>query len=112
MEAPLDLAEALANAPTDRSILIDCMTLWLTNLMIAGHDLEQSREALMSALFARRGPVTLVSNEVGQGIVPDNALARRFRDAQGRLNIRLAAEADCVVQVVAGLPNLLKGQLS
>ncbi|MGR3550640.1 bifunctional adenosylcobinamide kinase/adenosylcobinamide-phosphate guanylyltransferase [Pseudooceanicola sp.] len=112
VEAPLDLAEALANAPTDRNILIDCMTLWLTNLMIAGHDLEQSREALMSALSARRGPVTLVSNEVGQGIVPDNALARRFRDAQGRLNIRLAAEADCVVQVVAGLPNLLKGQLS
>jgi len=91
--------------------LIDCLTLWLTNLLLADHDPVAAETALLGALSARAAPVLVVSNEVGQGIVPDNALARRFREAQGRLNIRVAAQADTVIQVVAGLPNLLKGQM-
>jgi adenosylcobinamide kinase/adenosylcobinamide-phosphate guanylyltransferase len=111
IEAPLDLATALRQAPADHTILIDCLTLWLTNLLLADHDPAAAETALLDALSARTAPVLVVSNEVGQGIVPDNALARRFREAQGRLNIRVAAQADTVIQVVAGLPNLLKGQI-
>jgi adenosylcobinamide kinase/adenosylcobinamide-phosphate guanylyltransferase len=103
VEAPRDLAGALAAAPPDASILVDCLTLWLSNLMLAQADLEVEMERLEAALSQMMGSVVLVANEVGLGIVPDNALARRFRDAAGNLNQRLAARADRVVLLVAGI---------
>ena len=92
-------------------MLVDCATLWLTNHLLADHDLEGETRRLLAALAACPVPVAVVTNEVGWGIVPENALARRFRDAQGRLNQALAAEADLVVAVMAGLPMVLKGGL-
>lgn len=109
VEAPLDLAGVLTRAPEDQPVLIDCLTLWLTNLMVAERDLETEYAELFSALSDCSSPVVAVSNEVGQGIVPEHAMSRRFRDAQGRLNQQMAARADLVVHVVAGLPNVLKG---
>jgi adenosylcobinamide kinase/adenosylcobinamide-phosphate guanylyltransferase len=111
VDAPLDLAGALATIPADAAVLVDCATLWLTNHMLAEHDLAVETERLLTALAACAAPVAVVSNEVGWGIVPDNALARRFRDAQGRLNQQMAAQADLVVGVMAGLPFALKGRL-
>ena len=78
---------------------------------LSGADLDTAQAGLLAALATCPAPVVTVTNELGQGIVPADALTRRFREAQGRLNIALAREADCVVQVVAGLPNVLKGQL-
>ena len=111
VEAPLDLPAALATAPGNEAVLIDCATLWLTNHLLASHDITEATHALIAALAACPAPVVIVSNEVGYGIVPENALARRFRDEQGRLNQRLAREAALVVTVIAGLPLVLKGQL-
>jgi adenosylcobinamide kinase / adenosylcobinamide-phosphate guanylyltransferase len=111
VEAPLDLAAALADADPTEAVLIDCATLWLTNHLLADHDLDHATATLLTALDACPAPVVIVSNEVGWGIVPDNALSRRFRDAQGRLNQALAAQAQLVVTVIAGLPLALKGQL-
>ena len=111
VEAPLDLGPALGNLTPDHICLIDCATMWLTNHLLAENDLEAAQTALLQALRACRAPIVIVSNEVGHGIVPDNALSRRFREAQGRLNIALAAQADLAVQVTAGLPLVLKGQL-
>ena len=79
--------------------------------MLGEHDIDRHSTALLAALRQCAGPVLIVSNEVGQGIVPDNALARRFRNAQGRLNQQIAAQADLVVAVMAGLPIVLKGQM-
>lgn len=110
VEAPLDLAGALG-AVTSGSVLVDCATLWLSNHLLAGHDLDAQSARLLAALAACPVPVVVVTNEVGWGIVPDNALARRFRDAQGRLNQRLAAQAGLAVAVIAGLPIVLKGAL-
>jgi adenosylcobinamide kinase/adenosylcobinamide-phosphate guanylyltransferase len=109
IEAPLDLAQAIAALPADRPVLVDCLTLWLSNTMLAERDVEASCDALLQALCKAAPPVICVSNEVGLGIVPDNALARRFRDAQGTLNQRIAAQADRVVLMAAGLPLALKG---
>jgi adenosylcobinamide kinase/adenosylcobinamide-phosphate guanylyltransferase len=92
-----------------RVILVDCLTLWLTNVMLAERQWEHLSHQLAAALPAMKADVVLVSNEVGLGIVPDNALARAFRDAQGFLNQRIAAVADRVVFVAAGLPLVLKG---
>ncbi|WP_188475903.1 bifunctional adenosylcobinamide kinase/adenosylcobinamide-phosphate guanylyltransferase [Primorskyibacter flagellatus] len=111
-EAPTDLSGALRQVNADHAVLIDCLTLWLTNLMLAEQDVDAATTDLMKALDHCPAPVWLVSNEVGSGIVPDTALGRRFREAQGRLNIVMAARADRVVQVVAGLPNVLKGTLA
>ena len=109
LEAPLDLAAALADhAAPDRLLLVDCLTLWLSNVMVRGDDVDQATRAVATALGSLRGPVILVSNEVGSGIVPDNALARRFRDAQGRLNQAMAVACEGVVLVTAGLPLRLK----
>lgn len=105
---PLDLVGAL-NATDGRPRLVDCLTLWLSNLMLADAAVEAEIARLEQALEQARAPVVLVANEVGSGIVPDNALARRFRDLQGQLNQRLAARADRVVLVVAGLPLFVKG---
>lgn len=111
VEAPLDLAGALATAGADEAVLVDCATLWLTNHLLAEDDLVAETAGLLEALAACAAPVVVVSNETGWGIVPENALARRFRDEQGRLNQRLAAAADLVVTVIAGLPMVLKGRL-
>jgi adenosylcobinamide kinase / adenosylcobinamide-phosphate guanylyltransferase len=110
VEAPLALAEALAAAPPgDYPILVDCLTLWLSNLLCAGRPVEPEWAALLAALRRASGPVVLVANEVGMGLVPDNPLGRRFRDLAGRLNQEIAAFADRVVFVAAGLPLVLKG---
>jgi adenosylcobinamide kinase / adenosylcobinamide-phosphate guanylyltransferase len=109
IEAPRDLAGALEAAPAEAPMLIDCLTLWLSNCMLANADVDAEMVRLEEALRRRGGTVVLVSNEVGFGIVPDNALARRFRDLQGRLNQRIAALADRVILVVAGLPLTVKG---
>lgn len=111
VEAPLDLCAALQAARPDEAVLVDCATLWLTNHLLAGHDLGAETLSLITALAVCPAPVVVVSNETGWGIVPENALARRFRDEQGRLNQRLAAEAALVVTVIAGLPLALKGTL-
>ena len=109
VEAPFALADAFAGeAGADRLLLVDCMTLWLSNLMLRGDDTDRATREIVAALSALRGPAILVSNEVGSGIVPENALARRFRDAQGRLNQALAAACEEVVLVTAGLPLRLK----
>ena len=108
VESPRDLAATLA-AHAQAPILVDCLTLWLSNLMMADAPIEQELDRLAQALAKVAAPVVLVANEVGCGIVPDNALARRFRDLQGALNQRIAALADQVVLVVAGLPLFLKG---
>ncbi|HEY9215607.1 MAG TPA: bifunctional adenosylcobinamide kinase/adenosylcobinamide-phosphate guanylyltransferase [Ancylobacter sp.] len=108
VDAPHDLVPALASLPKGRPVLLDCLTLWLSNRMLADADLETESEALLAALKAHSGPVFVVSNEVGLGIVPDNALARRFRDAQGRLNQTIAAQADAVIFMVAGIPMKVK----
>jgi len=107
IEAPRDLAGALAS-PVKAPILVDCLTLWLSNLLLADADIDAEIGRFEQALARVAAPVVLVANEVGFGIVPDNALARRFRDLQGLLNQRIAAHADCVVLVVAGLPLILK----
>ena len=110
IEEPHDLQDAIDAAPAGAAVLVDCLTLWLTNRMLADADMEVETGRLEAALARRNGLTVLVSNEVGSGIVPDNALARRFADLQGRLNQRLAACADRVVLVVAGLPLIVKGQ--
>jgi adenosylcobinamide kinase/adenosylcobinamide-phosphate guanylyltransferase len=109
LEAPLDLASALMEAARpERPVLVDCLTLWLSNLLMAGRDAEAAITELVQALPRLKGPAVLVANEVGLGIVPDNALARAFRDHAGRLNQAIAAEAQRVVLVAAGLPLVLK----
>ena len=108
-ETPLDIAATLAGDAGDQPCLVDCLTLWLSNLMHAERDIARETDNLVGALSKRSAPCIMVSNEVGLGIVPDNALARRFRDEAGRLNQRIAAVADCVVFVAAGLPMTLKG---
>ena len=108
VEAPLDPGAALRSCTAGEAVLLDCATLWLTNLVLAEHDLDRAQAALWSAFDTCAAPVVVVSNEVGQGIVPDNALSRRFRNAQGQLNQQLADRADRVDVVMAGLPMRLK----
>ena len=107
VEAPLNLAGALAQVGPGEAAVVDCLTLWLSNLMHAGRDVAAETERLVAALAGHEA--LLVSNEVGLGIVPDNALARRFRDEAGRLNQRMAQVCDRVVFVAAGLPLVMKG---
>lgn len=109
LDAPHDVAGALKGLPAGRPVLVDCLTLWLTNRMLAEADVEAESAALAETLAAHDGPAVVVSNEVGLSIVPENALARRFRDAQGRLNQMVAARADEVIFMVAGLPMRVKG---
>lgn len=108
-ELPLDLAAALT---ADMPALIDCLTLWLTNLMLGEHDIDAAAAAFEAALARRTAPTVIVSNEVGLGIVPDNALARRFRDEAGQLNQRIAAIAGTVLFMVAGLPIIVKQEIA
>jgi len=105
VEAPVEIWHALEGNPP---VLVDCLTLLLTNIMLGEHDSEAAFRRLDQALDARTAPTFLVGNEVGLGIVPDNKLARDFRDHAGRLHQRLAARADRVVLMVAGLPLVVK----
>ena len=110
IETPVALADAVyAEADPVRPLLIDCLTLWLSNLMMSGAVIEQECATLRAAVRDAAGPVVLVANEVGLGLVPETPLGRRFRDAAGRLNQDVAAVADRVVFVAAGLPLALKG---
>jgi adenosylcobinamide kinase/adenosylcobinamide-phosphate guanylyltransferase len=109
VEASHELPEALRAAPQEAAVLVDCLTLWLANVMNARFDIDEITQRLEGALIGRVGTTVLVSNEVGLSIVPDNALARSFRDAQGVLNQRLAGVAARVLLMVAGLPLTVKG---
>lgn len=111
IEAPHDAPQVLGGLPKDGVALLDCATMWLSNRMLNEADLEAETELFLAGLQACPCPLVVVSNEIGMGIVPDNALARRFRSAQGRLNRQIAARAGLVVQVTAGLPLVLKGAL-
>ena len=109
IEEPMELASALKTSANASSfILVDCLTLWLTNILLAERDVERDVIALCEAVADCQGTLVLVSNEVGQGIVPENALARRFRDEAGLLNQKIAATVNSVVLVAAGLPLTLK----
>lgn len=110
-EAQLELGPVLRQQEAGQGVLIDCATMWLSNHMMDESDVGAAQTRLLSDLTSCDASCVVVSNEVGHGIVPDNALARRFREAQGRLNIALAAQADLAVLVTAGLPTILKGQL-
>jgi adenosylcobinamide kinase/adenosylcobinamide-phosphate guanylyltransferase len=110
LEEPLALVPAVAAASHPQTpVLVDCLTLWLSNLMFADEPVEARIEELCAALPRMPGPVVLVANEVGMGLVPETRLGRRFRDLAGALNQRLAALADRVVFLAAGLPLVLKG---
>lgn len=109
IEEPLKLDEALAAAAMQgKPVLVDCLTLWLSNLMLGGGDVDEATDDLVRALDDCSVPAVFVSNEVGLGIVPDTSLGRAFRDAQGRLNMRMAERADRVILMTAGLPLTLK----
>ncbi len=108
-DAPLELAEAIrALAGPGKVVLVDCLTLWLSNLLLAEREPAPEIDELCQAVSAAAGPLVLVSNEVGHGIVPATPLGRRFRDAQGRLNQQVAAACDAVLFVTAGCPTLIK----
>lgn len=106
LDAPLALAETVASL--EGAALIDCLTLWVSNVMLAERDIEEECERLLAALSSAPGPLVVVSNEVGLGLVPETPLGRAFRDAQGRLNQAVAAVADRVIFMAAGLPLSLK----
>lgn len=108
VEAPLDLAAAIGDLDSSDVAVIDCLTLWLSNLMGEDRDVARSVEGLAAAMSGSPARMLVISNEVGWGIVPDNALARRFRDEAGRLHQTLAAFSDEVALIVAGLPVWLK----
>lgn len=103
IEAPLDLPQTIEALGEGDVAVIDCMTLWLTNVMLADKDIGQQTRELLVALKSTQAEIWVVSNEVGWGIVPDNALARRFRDEAGRLNQALADSAAHAVLIVAGM---------
>ena len=107
VEAPMDLVGALV-ASDGMPRLVDCLTLWLSNMMLAGVDWQAQTDRLIACLAVQNAPVVLVTNEVGGGIVPENALARAFRDAAGRVNQNVAAVADDVILAVCGLPMRVK----
>ncbi|WP_420402693.1 bifunctional adenosylcobinamide kinase/adenosylcobinamide-phosphate guanylyltransferase [Nisaea sp.] len=111
IEEAMDLSAVLIReAAAHRVLLVDCLTLWLTNHLLAGSSIEKEIDALVEAVSVQPGRLVLVANEVGFGIVPENRLARQFRDHAGRLNQRIAASADEVTLVVAGLPVTVKGR--
>jgi adenosylcobinamide kinase/adenosylcobinamide-phosphate guanylyltransferase len=109
IEAPRDIAGALAGLAAGDCAVVDCLTLWLSNLMFAGADIGAATEALLAAAAACPAELVMVTNEVGMGIVPENALARRFRDEGGRLNRKVADQAERVVVMFAGQALTLKG---
>jgi adenosylcobinamide kinase / adenosylcobinamide-phosphate guanylyltransferase len=109
VEEPVALATALRReARADRIVVVDCTTLWLSNLLLKNYNLATATQELAQSVAQLAGPVIFVSNEVGAGIVPENALARNFRDAQGLLNQALAEACEAVVLVNAGIALCLK----
>lgn len=110
VERPIDIAPVFSKPAIGSAILFDCATLWLSNILLAELNLAKAQEELFLALKSCPAPVVIVSNEVGAGIVPADAISREFRDAQGRLNQAIAARADYAALVVAGLPITLKGK--
>ncbi|MDX3925283.1 MAG: bifunctional adenosylcobinamide kinase/adenosylcobinamide-phosphate guanylyltransferase [Shinella sp.] len=109
-EEPLALPETIARLARDgNAVLVDCLTLWVTNLMLEGRDIASAFDALVTAMDGARGRLVFVSNEVGLGIVPENRMAREFRDHAGRLHQQVAASAAEVYFVAAGLPLKMKG---
>ena len=109
-EEPVEISKTVRQISKGHPvILIDCLTLWLSNLMEAGHDVDKATDDLIEVLQQISGDVVMVANEVGLGIVPANALARAFRDEAGRMNMRIAEAADTVYFVAAGLANKMKG---
>lgn len=109
LEVPLDLPQAISERSDGRHVLlVDCLTLWATNLMLAERDADTATETLCDAIHGFDGHIILVANEVGLGIVPDNAMARAFRDVAGRMNQQVAAMAQEVMFIAAGLPLRLK----
>ncbi|GHA50250.1 adenosylcobinamide kinase/adenosylcobinamide phosphate guanyltransferase [Amylibacter ulvae] len=111
IESPLELAQHVANAPADSIVFVDCITLWLSNNLLAENPVGELAADLMNAISTTKAPVILISNEVGQSVVPEHALARQFQNAQGRLNQDIATRADLVVHVIAGIPTAIKGQM-
>lgn len=111
VEAPLDTAAELGRARPDQVLLLDCVTMWLSNTILAERDVAAEAAALARAIETCAAPVVAVTNEVGQGLVPESALGRLFREEQGRLNQLLALRAGLVVAVMCGLPLALKGQI-
>jgi adenosylcobinamide kinase/adenosylcobinamide-phosphate guanylyltransferase len=112
IEQPISVRSAIRNAARpDRIVLVDCLTLWISNLMHEGRDIEIEIQGLVGTLHIAAGPVIIISNEVGLGIVPENALARAFRDNLGRANQVVAAAAEVVLFMAAGIPIVLKGSL-
>ena len=109
LEAPLDLVAPLKTAKGD--VLVDCLTLWLTNLVMAEKDVDAEIEKLLGALKMSTQKIVIVSNELGLGLVPEHGLSRRFRDQHGLMNQRVAEVASCVAFVVAGIPQIIKGRL-
>jgi len=111
VEAPIDLPDAIKAADTENTtILVDCLSVWTTNLLVHEQDPAVARDALLTSLAGCSGRILLVASETGLGIVPDNALSRRFRDANGLLNQSVAALADEVFFVTAGLALRIKPQ--
>ncbi|MGY3439310.1 MULTISPECIES: bifunctional adenosylcobinamide kinase/adenosylcobinamide-phosphate guanylyltransferase [unclassified Marinovum] len=110
VEAPHDLVAALEQSDGGGPRLVDCLTLWLSNLMLAGSDWQAEADRLVAALQRQTAPVVLVTNEVGLSIVPENALARAFRDAAGLLGQQVAAACDEAWLVALGCPMQLKPQ--
>ncbi|MEP4197019.1 MAG: bifunctional adenosylcobinamide kinase/adenosylcobinamide-phosphate guanylyltransferase [Aliishimia sp.] len=111
IEAHGDLSVILSSVSESQIILLECTTMWLTNRLMADLPLLDAPETFLNEIAGTKAPLVVVSNELGQGIVPENAMARAFREAQGRLNIQIAQNAGLVIQVVAGLPNVLKGSM-
>ena len=109
IEAPLDLLGALKTAKGD--VLIDCLTLWLTNLVMHEKDVDTDVSALVETLKPTSNKIVIVSNELGLGLAPEHGMSRHFRDQHGLMNQRVAEIAQCVVFVVAGIPQVIKGQL-
>ncbi|MEE2997989.1 MAG: bifunctional adenosylcobinamide kinase/adenosylcobinamide-phosphate guanylyltransferase [Pseudomonadota bacterium] len=111
VEEPYDLPEAISTyGAADTVLLADCLTLWLFNLISVERDIADETEALIKAISGVEGRIVLVSNEIGLGLVPDNEVGRNFRNLHGTLNQAVAAAADRVVFIAAGLPVTLKGE--
>jgi adenosylcobinamide kinase/adenosylcobinamide-phosphate guanylyltransferase len=112
IEQPISVRSAIRNAARpDRIVLLDCLTLWISNLMAERREIDIEISGLVGTLQNAAGPVIIISNEVGLGIVPENPLARAFRDHLGRANQAVAAVAECAVFMAAGIPIVLKGPL-
>ncbi len=111
IEEQTAISRIFYSAQSGQILLVDCLTLWLSNLVFAGKNVETEAETMLNAARRSAARIVFVSNEIGMGLVPDNALGRRFRDQQGALNQRVAALSDQVFFVAAGLPLALKGAL-